>query len=106
MTEYIPRDRDSTDAVVSSSDELSPKVCIAILGLLEAFLPVLEAFFRCEMIDSGHLSSKKKSNQVQSNRSASALTIFRDKNLSRAARLRSERSKNAASSHSALDANG
>jgi len=39
---------------------LSPKVCIAILGLLEAFLPVLEAFFQCEMIDSGVLSSGKK----------------------------------------------
>ena len=61
MTEYIPRDHDSTGAVVSSSDMLSPKVCTAILGPLEAFLPVLEAFFRCEMRDSGLLSSQKTS---------------------------------------------
>ena len=59
MTEYIPRDHDSTGAVVSSSDMLSPRVCIAILGPLEAFPPVLEAFFQCEMIDSGLLSSEK-----------------------------------------------
>ena len=65
MTEYIPRDRDSIDAVVSLSDMLSPKVCIAILGPLEAFPPVLEAFFRCEMINLGLLSSEKNTSQIK-----------------------------------------
>jgi hypothetical protein len=62
LIEYIARDHDSTDGVVSSLDMSSPKVCIAILGPLEAFLQVLEAFFRCEMIDSGLLSSEEKKN--------------------------------------------
>ena len=105
MTEYIPRDCDSIDAVVSSSDMLSPKVCTAILGPLEAFLRVLEAFFQCEMIDSGLLSLEKNS-QIKLKVTLSALTRFKDKNISRAARLRSERSRNAANSHSALDVNG
>ena len=44
---------------------LSPKVCIAILGHLEAFMPILKAFSQCEMIDSGLLSSEKNISQIK-----------------------------------------